>query len=312
MHLRNSVFVIGFAKDFSDGFKALLHFYDIGVDAYPDGISFLVAAQNVNLDDCCILVSSRLPDQSSISLLKLLNESGCKSPIILVMDKDEASIRREAFALGATDVIEQQVAGAYIFAQLSNLLQGPVELPHTPDTVKTLASGVQVTFRMLRPDDAEMEQAFVTGLSDQSRYLRFFSGIKKLTPDMLELLTNPIYPASYALIATIMIEGHERQIAVGRYAPTGTEGLAEFAVVVADDWHGRGIASELMRFVVTAAAVGGIKSLEGQILRENTAMLRLARKLNFKQVSGYDDDSTVVHVIRHLAEKPDGAVTFAE
>ena len=309
MQLRNSVFVVGFEKDFSDAFKALLNFYDIGVDAYPDGISFLVAAQNVNLDDCCILVSSKLPDQSGLSLLKLLNESGCKSPVILVMDKNEASIRREAVALGATDVIEQQVAGAYIFAQLSNLLQGPVELPHTPDTVKTLADGVQVTFRMLRPDDAEMEQSFVVALSNQSRYLRFFSGLKQLTPYMLEELTNPIYPVSYALIATTMIEGHEHQIAVGRYSPTGTEGLAEFAVVVADDWHGRGIAGELMRFVITAAAVGGIKSLEGLVLRENTAMLRLAKKFNFKQVSGYDEDPTIVHIIRHLTEKPDdGAV----
>ena len=306
MPQRNSVYVIGFAQDFSDAFTALLQFYDIGVDAYPDGISFLVAAQSVNLDDCCILVSASLPDQSGLSLLQLLGESGCKSPIIVVVDRDDTSIRSEAIALGATDVIERQLAAAYIFAQLSNLLQGPVELPHTPDTVKTLTNGLQVTFRMLRPNDSEMEQAFVTGLSDQSRHLRFFSGLKKLTPYMLKELTNPIYPISYALIATTMLDGREHQIAVARYAPTGTEGLAEFAVVVADDWHGYGIASELMRFVITAAAVGGIKSLEGLVLRENTAMLALAKKLNFEIVNGYGEDLGIVRVIRHLAEKPDG------
>ena len=302
---RNSVYVVGFKKDFSDAFKALLFFYDIGVDAYPDGISFLVAEQSVNMDDCCILVSSSLPDQSGLSLLKLLKENGCKSPIILVAKKDEALIRREAIALGATDVINHQVAGAYIFAQLSNLLQGPVELPHTPDTVKTLTNGVQVTFRMLRPDDAEMEQAFVTGLSDRSRHLRFFTSIKELTPSMLEELTNPNYPISYALIATTILDEREHQIAVARYSPTDSGGVAEFAVVVADDWHGQGIASELMRFVIAAAAVGGIKSLEGLVLRENNAMLALAQKLKFKQVSDSDDDPGIVRVIKHFAEEPD-------
>ena len=300
---RNSVYVIGFQQDFSDAFKSLLQFYDIGVDAYPDGISFLVAAQDVNLDDCCILVASELPDQSGMSLLKLLWDGGYRSPVIVVIEQDDPVFRREAIEQGATDVIERHLAAAYIFAQLSNLLQGPVELPHTPDTIKTLANGVQITFRMLRPDDAEMEQAFVTGLSDRSRHLRFFSGLKKLTPYMLEEFTNPIFPLSYALIATTMVHEHEQQIAVGRYSPTGTEGLAEFAVVVADDWHGQGIASELMRFVIAAAAVGGIKSLEGLVLRENTAMLALARKLNFETTSGYEKDPSVVRVIRHLSNK---------
>ena len=120
---------------------------------------------------------------------------------------------------------------------------------------------------------------------------------------MLEELTNPNFPLSYALVATTMVDEHERQIAVGRYAPTGTEGVAEFAVVVADDWHGQGIASELMRFVIAAAAVGGIKSLEGLVLRENTAMLALARKLSFEETSGYEGDSSIVRVIRHLSNK---------
>ena len=134
----------------------------------------------------------------------------------------------------------------------------------------------------------------------------FFSGLKKLMPYMLKELTNPIYPISYALIATTMVEGREQQIAVGRYSPTGAEGVAEFAVVVADEWHGHGIASALMRFVITAAAVGGIKSLEGLVLRENKAMLALAQKLGFEHVSDYDDDNpNIVHVIRHLAEPPD-------
>ncbi len=219
--------------------------------------------------------------------------------MIVLVDKVDPVFRREAIEAGAIDVIEMQVTTAYIFAQLSNLLSGPVELPSTPDSTKTLRNDVQVTFRMMRPEDAGIAQDFVIRLSERSRYLRFFSGLKELTPFMLEHMTNPSFPISYALIATTLEDGKERQIAQARYAPTETEGAAEFAVVVADEWQGFGIASELMRFVITAAAVAGIKCLEGLVLRENTAMLSLAESLGFEQTSS-EEGPSVVRVFKHL------------
>jgi FixJ family two-component response regulator/GNAT superfamily N-acetyltransferase len=296
----NTVYVVGFEKGLSDAFQALLHFYDIGVDAYPDGESFLHAAQSMNLDDCCLLLQADLPDGSGLSLLRRLCGDSCNSRVIVVVDKVDQELRHQAIDAGATEVIGIQVASAYLFAQLSNLMSGPVELPSTPDTKKTLRNGAQVTFRMLRPDDADMEQEFVTSLSDRSRYLRFFSGLKELTPFMLEQMTNPVFPISYALIATTFEEEREQQIAVGRYAPTGAEGIAEFAVVVADEWQGFGIASELMHFVITAAAVAGIRCLEGLVLRENAAMLSLADKLGFKQTNSEEGGPSVVRVFKHL------------
>jgi FixJ family two-component response regulator len=296
----NTVYVVGFEEGFSDAFKALLHFYNIGVEAYPDGESFLQAAQNMNLDDCCLLLQADLPDGSGLSLLHRLCDGNCKSRVIVVVDQVDQALRRQAIEAGATDVIGRQVATAYLFAQLSNLLSGPVDLPSTPDRTLTLRNGVDVTFRMLRPKDADMVQEFVTGLSERSRYLRFFSGLKELTPFMLEHMTNPNFPISYALIATTFENETERQIAMARYAPTGTEGVAEFAVVLADEWRGLGIASELMQFVITAAAVAGINCLEGLVLRENAAMLSLARKLGFEQTSSEEGGPSVIRVIKYL------------
>lgn len=300
MQQNNIVYVVGFEKGLSDAFKALLHFYDIGVEAYPDGESFLHAAKSMNLDDCCLLLQADLPDGSGLSLLRRLCGDSCNSRVIVVVDKADQALRHQAIEAGATEVIGIQVASAYLFAQLSNLMSGPVELPSTPDHTKSMPNGSQVTFRMLRPEDADMEQEFVTGLSERSRYLRFFSGLKELTPFMLEQMTNPVFPVSYALIATTFEDERECQIAVGRYAPTGTEGVAEFAVVVADEWQGLGIASELMHFVIAAAAVAGIKCLEGLVLRENAAMLSLAEKFGFEQTSSEDGGPSVVRVIKCL------------
>jgi acetyltransferase len=166
-----------------------------------------------------------------------------------------------------------------------------------------LADGKLVTFRMMRPEDSQLYQEFVTGLSDQSRYLRFFSGIKQLPSYMLEELTNPKFPISYALIATIPEADGEREIGVARYAPTDDDRTAEFAVIVADEWQGHGIASQLMRAIITAAAIGGIKRIEGIVLMENAAMLGLAESLGFNKTSGSDAGPSIVRVVKDLKER---------
>ena len=153
---------------------------------------------------------------------------------------------------------------------------------------------------MIRPNDAEIEHQFVIALSDRSRYLRFFSGLKKLPDHMLKQLIDPKFPISYALIATITTMGVERQIGVARYAPTETQYVAEFAVVVADEWHGYGIASQLMRGIVTAATVAGLNSLEALILRENEPMLKLASKFGFVISEESESDPNIIKVMKNL------------
>ena len=70
---------------------------------------------------------------------------------------------------------------------------------------------------------------------------------------------------------------------------------------VADDWQRRGIASQLMEVLTTAAAVAGIEVLEGLVLRENRGMLDLCRKLGFRP-SGSSGDPAIVRVAKPLRQ----------
>ena len=56
---------------------------------------------------------------------------------------------------------------------------------------------------------------------------------------------------------------------------------AEFAVVIADPWQGKGIGAALMEHLIAIAQERGIKTLTGLVLRENRTMLALGRKLGF-------------------------------
>ncbi len=57
---------------------------------------------------------------------------------------------------------------------------------------------------------------------------------------------------------------------------------AEFAVMVRSDWHGRALGFRLMQTLITCADRRGIGTLYGDVLRENTTMLQMARELGFK------------------------------
>ncbi len=69
---------------------------------------------------------------------------------------------------------------------------------------------------------------------------------------------------------------------------------------MADEWQGFGIATQLLRELITVAEHAGIERLEGLVLRENGAMLKFAKELGFT-TECYPDDATVVRVVRNLA-----------
>lgn len=146
-----------------------------------------------------------------------------------------------------------------------------------------LVDGVPVTIRTMHAEDRDIEQSFVRSLSNESRYYRFHSTIRELTPEMLERFTHPNYPDEMALIATIPSPNGvtERQIGVARYARIPDTNEAEMAVVVADDWHHKGVATRLLLALRRCAMDAGIETFHASVLPDNKRMYSLAKKLGF-------------------------------
>jgi acetyltransferase len=156
-----------------------------------------------------------------------------------------------------------------------------------------LADGTRLLVRPIRPEDAQRELAFVEGLSDQSRYLRFFGAQRTLSPKMLARLTQVDYDHELALIAVRPIG--EEIVGVARYMPLADGKSCEFAVTVADPLHGKGLGSLLMQRLVEAARDTGYETMIGEILGVNDKMLRLARAIGFT-VEPHPQDRSVVEV----------------
>lgn len=302
MELHNTVYVIDPDQDMSRQLAALLGTYEIRVKCFGDVDSFLVAVDDQPLEHSCLLLGLNNSIGSDRDLLHQLRAKHRHLPIIVMVNGAAANAAQQARDAGATDYIEKSLASAYLFHRLAGLVPGANKLPHTEPSVMNLNDGKQVTFRMTHPEDAELQQSFIAALSEKSRYMRFFSGLSKLPAHVLKEFTSPLFPISYAVVAIISEHDKERQIGVARWAPTGTEGVAEFAVVVADDCQGQGIASRLMRVLITAATVGGLQRLEGLILKENKPMLAMVKKLGFQLSHDYNAGPSIELYIKELRD----------
>ena len=305
MDFDNTVYVIDPDEDLSRSMAALLGTYDIPVKRFVDAESFLEAVPSDSTQNSCLLLELELPGAAGMPLVRQLREQHQNLPIIATCQCASKEVAQQVRDAGANDFIEKSLVGAYLFNRLSDLIPGADKLPHTEPSVMEMADGKEVTFRMTHPQDAELQQAFVTALSDRSRYMRFFSGLNKLPAHVLKEFTTPLFPVSYAVVAIITEGEQERQIGVARWAPTGTEGIAEFAVVVADDCQGQGIASRLMQVLIAAATVGGLRRLEGLILKENAPMLAMVNKLGFTVCPDHDAGPSVSLYVKDLRDSPD-------
>jgi acetyltransferase len=166
----------------------------------------------------------------------------------------------------------------------------PLPIPRRP---LRLSQGRRVTLRPVTAADAPREAAFLRGLSTASRYKRFMSSLRELTPAKLKYFTDVDQQRHLALAATATGDRRRAWVGVARCVADPQGDGCEFAVTVADDWQGSGLAGLLMRVLMHAAKRRGFKKMHGIVLASNRRMLTLARQLGFVVQHDHDEPGTV-------------------
>jgi acetyl coenzyme A synthetase (ADP forming)-like protein len=149
--------------------------------------------------------------------------------------------------------------------------------PADRQAVVALRDGSTATVRPVRADDAAALVQFFESLSDESRFLRFFSGAVNL-PQMAATATHLDYHDRYGLVATAGSEGSV--IANAMYLKTDAE-RAEVAFAVADAYQGRGLATLMLGQLAEAAEAAGISTFEALVLPSNHRMIEVFRESGF-------------------------------
>ena len=147
--------------------------------------------------------------------------------------------------------------------------------------VVRLAGGRRVVIRPVLPQDEQLTAAFFGTLPPAARYDRFMNPMHNLPSELIKRFTNIDYRDHLALVAETFEGGRETVVAEARYARGRDASEAEFAVSVAAQWQGQGLASMLLSKLLCHAADAGIERLTGETLATNERMLNLARKAGF-------------------------------
>jgi len=166
-----------------------------------------------------------------------------------------------------------------------------------------LRDGREVTLRAIVADDKSRIVTAFERLSADSRYSRFMHHKKKLSEATLERGVHPRPGLDCVIVATVPAPAPAGVDIVGaaQYVrvETGDAGTCEFAITVAEDWRGSGLANRLMARLVRRARRDGYTTMEGWVIADNAPMLALARRFRFVVARGPADPG-VVHLLRAL------------
>lgn len=145
----------------------------------------------------------------------------------------------------------------------------------------------------------DIETAFVTGLSPETRTNRLLGGAIRITREYIEKLIRVDYARDMALAATVMLGNQETLIGVARYVRDDDGRGCEFAIVLADAWQGRGIGKRLLAKLVVVARSRALGRIYGDVLATNRPMLEMVKRLGFR-LERNPDDATVVRAVLGL------------
>jgi acetyltransferase len=230
-----------------------------------------------------------------VRVLLRVSEMICELPQIYEMDINPLAADEEGvFALDARIAVRYRSPGSRRYDHMAIH-------PYPGDLVRRwqLPDGAEVIIRPIRPEDAEIEQAFVRRLSPQARYFRFMQSLQELSQEMLIRFTQIDYHRELALLAITRQGGEEVELGVARYFTDPDGETGEFAIVVADEWQSRGIGTQLMSGLVDAARDKGLRRLQGEVLANNPRMLQFMKKLGFS-LEIKPDDAGIVTVVKSL------------
>lgn len=168
------------------------------------------------------------------------------------------------------------------------------EYPSRLACARTLFDGRKVVIRPIRADDDLLERNFLrSGVSGESRYLRFHKWVGAPSDKLIHFLTDVDYDRHMAFVC-VYDEGNEAELCgEARYVINPDGKSCEFGVMIADAWRKSGIAGQLMEALIRAARERGLTSMEGLVLRNNPVMLRFARALGFEVHSAPEDPLTL-------------------
>lgn len=202
----------------------------------------------------------------------------------------------DMLALDARIVIDPQKTGPNV-RPYSHLAIRPYPEQFTQQ--QQTRDGDDILLRAIRPEDEPRWHALLATCTPDSIRSRFRSLFKNTTHAMATRYCFIDYDRELAIVAEIEEDGEKKLIGVGRLVADVNHESAEYAILVADPWQGRGIGSLLTGYCLKIAAIWGIREIVAETDWNNRRMLATFKEYGFEVV---DRAEGVVSVRKSLPE----------
>jgi GNAT superfamily N-acetyltransferase len=165
----------------------------------------------------------------------------------------------------------------------------PIDRPVDPRWRRHLVLGDdwRIFVRPVRPDDDVLIRGLLAHVSKEDLRLRFFDSIKDFSQQFIARLTQFDFARAMAFAA--IDEASSEMLGVVWLYFDAISGTGEYAVLLRSDLKGRGLGWTLMQLIIEYARSEGLIRLCGQVLHENSIMLKMCRELGFKVVTDAED-----------------------
>ncbi len=169
--------------------------------------------------------------------------------------------------------------------------------PRELEESTTLPSGRRVFLRPIRPEDEPAHYDLFSRLDPEDIRFRFFGLVRDFPHSEMARFTQIDYEREMAFIATV--NGKDKKpetLGVVRAIMQPRNNSAEFAIILRSDLKGQGLGRKLLEKMIRYCKMRGIRTLVGQVLEQNYAMLGLAEKIGFTR--GRIQDGAVEVILR--------------
>lgn len=161
----------------------------------------------------------------------------------------------------------------------------------------TLKNGRGVAIRPARAGDVDGLKHIFHHMSKQDVYKRFFRHLSQLSFREMQSLCSVNFDTEVAFVAVTGQREAEEVVGTGCYFLNPSTNLAEVAYMIVSDWQGTGLGSALQRRLMEFGKKRGLRGFTAHVLRENLQMLELAKRMEGRVSSHFEEDSYEITVL---------------
>jgi len=165
--------------------------------------------------------------------------------------------------------------------------------PESLETRRETKTGLNMLMRPVKLSDEPLLKDFFYSLSDASLYHRFISPTFKMPHERLQEFVVIDYTKDMVILAAVEEEGQEVIAGIGQYLTYEDQNMAEAAFLIRDDYQGKGVGTELLKYLTYLAVKQGLEGFTAEVVMDNTPMIHLFEKMDFDLKKKFEANSYI-------------------